>query len=292
MKSSRPRARAGVAAALLLAAGGLAACGSSDNGGGGGGSKPTSLAFTVKEAGKKATFSGPGTTKGGLVSLKLTNSGKAPHGAQLVQVRGNHTAQQALKILGADSPKVPDWIRGLGGIGSVPPGQTAQASVNLPAGKYLVTDATSQGGVPPYTQLTVNSGKSGSLPSTATTVVGQKKSEKHYDWQVSGQLKPGKNDLTFKSEGEDALHLIAVARVKGNPSEAEIKKGFAKQGPPPSFIDQSSFQASAVLDGGRSQTTPLYVSKPGKYVLFCPLTDREGGKPHLAEGMLKTVTVK
>ena len=291
MKSSRPRAGASVAAALLLAAGGLAACGSSDNGGGGG-SKPTSLSFTVKEAGKKATFSGPSTSKGGLVSLKLTNNGKAPHGAQLVLLRGNHTTQEALKVIGAESDKTPDWIRGLGGIGSVPPGQTAQATVNLPAGKYLLADAASQGGPPGYTQLTASSGKKGSLPSTATTVVGQKKSEKHYDWQVSGQLKPGKNDVTFKSEGEDAIHLIALARVKGNPSEAEIKKGFAKQGPPPSFVDQSTFQASAVLDGGRSETTPLYLKKPGKYVLFCPLSDREGGKPHLEEGMLKTVTVK
>jgi hypothetical protein len=27
-------------------------------------------------------------------------------------------------------------------------------------------------------------------------------------------------------------------------------------------------------------------------VLFCPLADRDGGKPHFEEGLLKTVDVK
>ena len=287
---SRNLGAACVAAALLIPAAGLAACGSSDKGKGAG--KGQSLSFTVSDAGKKAAFSGPKTTKGGLVTLKVKNTSKQPRGVQLVQVRGNHTAQEALKIVGSDSPKVPDWIRGMGGIGAVPPGQSAEAAVNVPAGKYLVTDAASQGGPPGYTQLRVTAGKTGSLPSTATKLVGAKQGEHHYAWQVSGQLKAGKNDVTFDSRGTDALHLIGLVRVKGNPSEAQIKKGFAKQGRPPSFVDQASFQASAVLDGGRSQTTPLYIRKPGRYVLFCPLTDREGGKPHLAEGMLKTVTVK
>jgi hypothetical protein len=38
--------------------------------------------------------------------------------------------------------------------------------------------------------------------------------------------------------------------------------------------------------------TKLELSKPGRYVLFCPLTDREGGKSHDQEGLLTTVEVK
>ena len=40
-----------------------------------------------------------------------------------------------------------------------------------------------------------------------------------------------------------------------------------------------------------SQTTPLPISKAGKWVLFCPLADREGGKSHDQEGLLTTVDV-
>lgn len=287
---------AAVAAALLLATGGLAACGSSSksSGGGGGGSKPASLSYSISESGKKASFSGPSTAKGGLTTLTLKNTGKAPHGIQLVEIRGNHTVQDALKVVNAQSEKTPAWVRGQGGIGGIPPGQTAQATLNLPAGKYVVTDAASQGPGGATTPLTLSGGKTGTLPSTPGTITGAKAGEHKYNWQVSGQqLKSGKNDVTFKSQGADAIHLIAMFRVKGKtPSKQEVLKGLESHGKPPSFVDTSSFTQSAVLDGGRSQTTALYIRKPGTYVMFCPLSDREGGKPHFMQGMVKTVTVK
>ena len=46
-------------------------------------------------------------------------------------------------------------------------------------------------------------------------------------------------------------------------------------------------------DSGRrhSQTTTLDLKKPGQYIFFCPLTDRDGGKPHDQEGLLTVETV-
>ena len=57
-------------------------------------------------------------------------------------------------------------------------------------------------------------------------------------------------------------------------------------------MDTSSFANTAVLDSGKSDVTPFRFSKPGKYVLFCPLSDRDGRKPHFEEGLLTTVDVK
>ena len=94
------------------------------------------------------------------------------------------------------------------------------------------------------------------------------------------------------SKGKQAIHLILAFRVTGNPSKADILKSLKTNGKPPKFVDQSSFVGTAVIDGGKSQVTPLALSKPGKYVLFCPLSDRDGGKPHFAEGLLTTVNVK
>ena len=65
-----------------------------------------------------------------------------------------------------------------------------------------------------------------------------------------------------------------------------------KSNAPPPFGDPSSFTTTAVLDGGLAQTTPLKFTKPGKYVLFCPLSDRDGGKPHFEQGLVTTVDVK
>jgi hypothetical protein len=55
-------------------------------------------------------------------------------------------------------------------------------------------------------------------------------------------------------------------------------------------VDQASRVDTAALDGGKSLTTALTLT-PGQYVVFCPLTDRDGGKPHFLEGMLKKVTI-
>ena len=105
-------------------------------------------------------------------------------------------------------------------------------------------------------------------------------------------LKPGVQNITFVSKGKTALHLVGAFRVTGHPSKAEILKGLASNGPPPKFVDPSSFTTSAVIDWGKSQTLQFALKSPGTWVLFCPISDRDGGKPHFKEGLLKQITVK
>lgn len=278
--------------ALAAAALPLAACGSKKKA-----AKPTNAAIRISEAGKTAKYTASSTLKGGLVRLSVTNDGKAPHSAQLVLVQGSHTTQEALKALASNSTKAPSWLHAEGGVGQIPPGATATADVNLPAGKYLVGDflgGPGQSGPPGYAEFQASAGKTGSLPSTPTTVDAATAGKDRYEWKISGALKPGTNNITFKSQGKEALHFVGAFRITGNPSLAEIKKFLASQqnGPPPKFVDQSTFDNTAILDGGKEQTTQLRLSKPGTYVLFCPLTDRNGGKSHDQEGLLKKVQVK
>jgi hypothetical protein len=63
-------------------------------------------------------------------------------------------------------------------------------------------------------------------------------------------------------------------------------------GPPPSYIDPSAQDSTAVIDSGRALTTSLVLTKPGKYIFLCHLNDRDGGKPHFAEGLITTVNVR
>ena len=273
----------------------LAACGSSSSksSSSSSSSAQNTLSLTISESGKTASYSGPATFRGGVVRVTLHNTGKSPHGMQLVKVLGNHTINDAYTAVNSNNNKTPNWVRGYGGVSTTQPGANNSATVMLDAGKYLVTDmggpgpSTSQ---PPKFQLTVSGSGSGSLPSTSASVVAAAQGKDKYAWQISG-LKAGHNELTFKSEGAQAVHLIAAFKLKPgqNPSEAQIEKTLTQNGPPP-FADVSTLRESAVLDGGRSQVTTLDL-QPGTYVFFCPLSDRDGGKPHLAEGMLKKVTV-
>jgi hypothetical protein len=140
----------------------------------------------------------------------------------------------------------------------------------------------------------VTAGTTGPLPSAPTTVKAAETGKDKFAWQLSGTpLKVGTNTISFDSGGKLALHFVGVFKLKGNVPKAQIIKGLKANGPPPAFVDQNSFFNTAVLDGGKAENTQLALrSGPGTYVLFCPLTDRDGGKPHFEEGLLKTVTVK
>jgi hypothetical protein len=252
------------------------------------------VSLSITETGTSARFTAPTSIRGGLVTVTLKNQGKAPHSAQFVLIGGNHTIADALRIIEGNSTKTPSWIRGEGGVAMVAPGQTGTATVDLPPGHYALTEVGSPGGgVPPAaTELQVTPGSSAALPSTAATVTADTAGRDKYKWQISGPLAAGSNRITFVSKGGNALHLIAAIRITGQHSKAELIKALESNGRPPAYFDINHFAQTAVLDGGKSQVTQLDLTAPGQYVLFCPLTDRDGGKPHLAEGLLTTITVK
>jgi hypothetical protein len=272
----------------------IAGCGGSDSN-----DNPTTLSLKISENGKAAAFQAPKTAKGGLVKVDLANQGKAPHGVQFIQYASGHSQQEVLQLLGQNTNVIPPWVKLEGGIGSVAPGQTGSATVNLPQGNYVLVDATALGGPgpssgPPATAgMTLSGGSTGDLPDTSADVTAATNGHDKYKWEISG-LKPGSNEITFNSKGDDAVHTIIAVPIKGQaPPLSQIQQDLAKNGPPPSYIDPSGLQSSAILDGGVSQTTTLDLKTPGQYLFFCPLMDRDGkGKSHDQEGLLAVQTVK
>ena len=268
----------------------VAGCGSSSE------SSPAKLSLKISEAGKKRSFQAPKTSEGGLVEVDLKNLGKAPHGVEFIQYTGSHSEEDVLKELGGNSEKIPSWIKLQGGIGSVASGQSGAADVNLPEGHYVLADAAAfsgpSGGPPATAPLELEGEASGDLPSTPATVTAANPAKDKYKWETSG-LTTGKNEITFNSKGNEAVHLLIAVPIKGKaPPLSQIEKDLASHGPPPSYVDANESQSTAIVDGGGSQTTTIELSKPGKYIFFCPLTDRDSGKPHFEEGLLKVQTVK
>lgn len=287
----RRAATAGVAVALTA---GMAACGSSSSSSGSSssGARPATLAITISQHGGKPALTVPSHGAAGLVRVVLTNKTPMPRILQLVQVRGSHSIAQALKVVGGNSNTTPGWLRATGGVSAVGPSQTGDAVVDLAPGRYAVAVLPAgpggSSGPPASGSLMLSGGSSGALPTTQAKVVGEHTGMDHYAWKVSG-LKAGVNRITFESQGMNAIHFVGAVKIKGNPSLAAIKKALSSN-KPPAFADLSTYTQSAILDGGRSEVTTMTFT-PGTYVLFCPLSDRDGGKPHFMEGMLAKVTV-
>lgn len=281
---------------VLLAALALAACGSSKkkSASTSATSPPPPLSLSIAEKGKKASFTAPASTHGGVVNIALQNTGKKPHEAQFARLDPGHTVKDVLKALKAQGP--PPWAHLEGGVSSVAPGQTGTATLSLHAGNYVVIDTSmgpGGGGPPAVKALKVTGGAGGALPSTPTTITAASPAKDKYKWDVRGSLKAGDNRVTFVSKGDPkAIHFIGAFRLKGKVSDAQIKQALKRQGKPPPFIDPSTFANTTILDSGKSAVVSLPLRKPGEYILFCPLKDRDGGKPHDQEGLLTRVTVK
>ena len=225
-----------IATAWLLATG----CGGSDS------DSATTLKMSISEQGNTASYIAPKSADGGLVDVKLTNDGKAPHGVQFIQYTGDHTMQDVLKQLGSSGNVIPPWVKLNGGIGSVQPGTTGTATIDLPEGNYVLADAAALGGSsgPPATAgIKLSGGSSGSLPDTPAQVTAATAGKDKFKWDISG-LKAGTNRVTFDSKGDDAVHLIIAAPIKGKaPPLSQIKKDLASNGPPPPYIDPSGRRA-------------------------------------------------
>lgn len=265
--------------------------------GGGGSPDPTKLAVQFTENGRgDYTVSVPKEIEGGAVELTLNNGGnRAPHAAQLIQLGAGHTFQEALPILNSVEPvPIPDWIRGYGGIGPVQPGHTGTAAVELDEGHYVVQDDAENGAKnPPYTEFDVKGTNDADLPETDASVTAATTDSQdpahEYEWQSEG-LKAGQNEITFDSQGEEALHILLAAPIRGNATIEQVGKELDSNAPPRSIDFQNATQTE-VIDGGKKEVTTLEL-KPGRYAFICFLPDRdEPDKPHYETGLLKEVTI-
>jgi len=274
-----------IAAALGL----LPACGSDDDkkdsGSGGSATQPTKVDVGVTETGKKALLKVPKSVKAGPVELSFENTGKKPHDVQLVRVAGDQTFAEVLEVVESEGAPTPKWLSFGGGIGSVQPGKTSSATAVLAPGRYFVADTESDGKEAAEFEVTGEEAPGELAPTSA------KIETVDYGFKLSG-LKAGTNEITFENTGAEPHHVIAAPIAKGA-TFADVKKFAMSEeepsGPPPVDFDKTT--TTTVIDGGGKQTTQVELQK-GKYAFLCFISDRKGGPPHVAKGMVQEVTIE
>jgi hypothetical protein len=282
-------------AAVAVGALALTAAGCGD----GGSDEPTKVGVKVTENGKgDYAISAPSEIKGGAVELTLDNSGnKAPHDAQVVQIGAGHTYAEAKPILDSENPpEIPEWIRGYGGVGTVNADDTGTATVELDEGHYVIRDEADNGAKDvPATEFDVKETNDADLPDTDASVTaattGEQDPAHEYEWKTDS-LRAGNNTITFDSQGDKAIHLIAAVPIKGDATIGQVAQELDSQSnAPPQTLDFEHLSQTAVLDGGKKEVTQLNL-RAGRYAFICFLPDRdETDKPHYKQGLLKEVTI-
>jgi uncharacterized cupredoxin-like copper-binding protein len=278
-----------VVPALLLALLG-AACG-------GGKTKATApvpiYTIGVTEAGAKFSFTIPADMKGGIVTLRMNNTGKEAHDFQLVKQSSGHTLDELVSVFADEDAPLPDWLSTAGGVGTTSPGTTNEATLSVAAGSYwyICTESSEDGethaakGMAGAVTFTGDSGAA--LPKTAASIAASE-----YTFATSGFV-AGNNKVTFKNAGRQLHHVIMMPISAGKTLD-DVKKALSEEGDPtgPPPVDFSKAVVGAVLDPGVQEFFTADLQAGTTYALICFIPDKgTAGPSHAAKGMLVELKV-
>jgi hypothetical protein len=121
------------------------------------------------------------------------------------------------------------------------------------------------------------------LPGSPSAITARE-----YEFHAAGLI-AGSHQVLFQNQGKQP-HVVAAVRLAKGATFADVRK-FAKtqKGKPP--VEESTAQNTAIIDGGEAEVSQLDL-KPGRYALLCFVSDRQGGPPHVAKGMIGEATVR
>lgn len=267
-------------AALLLATTALAACGGDE--------ETQALEFKVNVKGKNGTaVTAPESAEAGLAKVTYGNNTAGAADLQLIRVEGDHTPREVAVALteATEGRPYPDWFFAAGGVGLIQPGENVTARQVLQPGTYYAfnTEDRLDPQTTPSFEVTGDASDE-ELPNGKVTVEASE-----YAFKTKEPLPSGINEIRFDNVGKQPHHMLA-AKLIGDATVEEVERYFRTQ-KGKSQLSVPSIQTTAVVEGGESQLVTFDL-EPGRYAFYCFITDREGGKPHVLEGMVDEFEVK
>jgi len=281
-RSSRARSLFALSVACCAAL--LAACGDDD-----GEAAGQTLAITATGGGSDFAFEVDSSQlEAGAVEITFVNDSRKETDAQLVTTSESHSEDEVVAELRSamEGEPVAEWFAAGGGPGATKPGMTSTVTQSLAPGMYYVVG----GGDPPTGPLAsfeVTGDGGGELDEADATVEA-------VDYEFNAEPLPvGPAKLLLENNGNQWHHFLAARLVDGATIEDAQRFFETEKGPVPfeQGADQSGEIQSAVLEGGTSQLVDVDLS-PGKYAFYCFVSDKQGGPPHIAQGMLSEVEVR
>jgi hypothetical protein len=267
-------------------------------------SKPAKVAVTGTEYG----FDMPAKITGGVVTLTFANDGKKEHEAIVLEV-GSAEQEQVVEdvsalVQGQGAP-TPDYLDFFGGAADVPAGETRTVDLRLPEGRYALVCALSDndslddpesgpedaplhmavGMYEPFEVVAENEAK---MPAVDGTIVAD-----DFSFDVP-KLGTGEHKLSLRNDGKEP-HFGLIAEFGEGVTEEQARAAFRtlmeSEGPPPPGTTHPRDVAFAgPLSAGGEQTFTLELKPDRTYVALCFMSNRSGGPPHAAHGMVEFFT--
>jgi len=234
------------------------------------------------------SFAAPDTVEAGLRRVRLVNLGESPHHVQLLRLDNTTTVDQVLDCAQRDELVMPG-VTYMGGPDLPPPGSEGDVVMDLAPGRYLMLCYMPMGKVRHLAmgmtrQLVVVPGApdKAKLPFADAHMVLDS-----YSFRLMGELTAGRRVIRVENVAEEP-HEVFLAQVPAGRSAKEVLQWLQKKAGPPPFLPAGG---TLMLSRGRN----AYVSADlvaGEYVLMCFVPDSRDGKPHIAHGMVRAITVR
>jgi len=246
-------------------------------------------------------FRSPPTVAAGTITFRFTNDGREVHHLWIVQLNEGKTPTDFMKAMNAwgSALKMPQWALDVGGPNNVGSGQTADGTMTLDPGTYmLVCWVQSPDGRPHVMKgmvkslrVTAAAGTSVAqqgAPATAEPTPDVVMTLDDYSFDVSAPITAGRRTIRFENRASQS-HEAVIAKLHADKTlmDAVIWMNNGQAGLAP--VDMLG-GASGIAKGRHMLITANFT--PGKYVLLCFIPDAKDGKPHSAHGMAKEITVE
>jgi uncharacterized cupredoxin-like copper-binding protein len=240
---------------------------------------------------KDFAFTAPKTIKSGTSTWRLVNDGKELHHLSVIRLDKGKTAKDFMAFMKKPNGP-PTWMTEVGGPNPAVPGGTAEATITLEPGDYLIVCFIPSPGNPMPHAMKGMIGELKVLPekSDATAPVADATIRlSDYKFAISKPLTAGHHVLNVVNDAEQPHELVLIEMAPGK-TIADFgewaEKGMMK-GPPPG----KPVGGMAGLAKGRSGSFPVDL-KAGNFGMICFVPDAKDGKSHVLHGMTQQFAVR
>ena len=236
-------------------------------------------------------YSAPETVVEGWTRVILTNSGAEPHHVQFLRLNDGVTEEQFNEALKQGEGPALALVKQVGGVGTVHPGGTAQAVINLPAGNYVILCFVPSpvDGVPHIAKGMIKSlvvevagGATAGEPTADVTV-----RLKDFQIDMPESIPSGQVTIEVINDGPEP-HEFNILRLEDGKTAADVNEFLLGLTDIPPFAPVGGVNG---LDVGLKGYAELNL-EPGTYVAICYIpSPKAEGLPHHTLGMIRQFTV-
>lgn len=250
--------------------------------------EPTLLAVTASDF----AFAAPATIPSGLTTVRLVSQGKEMHHVQLVRLDEGHTVEELMRGMAAGGEGgLPAWATFVGGPNVPAPQGFTEATMQLEPGNYALlclipspdgTPHVMKGMVKPLTVVPAQQ------PSTARAAEAEvRMTLRDYAYEITPEITAGRHVIRVDNAAEQPHEVIVMRLAPGNTVQQLLAWMETQNGPPPAAIAGGT----SLLSKGQDNLIAVDF-QPGEYVLLCMVPDSGDGKPHVAHGMVRQITIR